>query len=185
MGQNRATYPVRPQLVIATASANACEGVIQPKVCRGLVLGDRAMVSSSRCVICERSVGLGRYWRSNPFSVLVRSALPRSLGIADVDLHTGVDRELDVLGHLLALVPGDRTANLDWERADALGHRIAHGLGAMAVRQLHEHQITTLAFDEGADGGQLLAEDEVSFPVPRYGSVVGLRRSLQDHDDVA
>ncbi len=43
------------------------------------------------------------------------SLLPRCHGllrVTEVDLHTGVDGELDVLGHLLALVPGDRPAKL-------------------------------------------------------------------------
>jgi hypothetical protein len=39
-----------PQPVNATASANAFDGVIHPKVCRGRVLRDRAMASSCRCV---------------------------------------------------------------------------------------------------------------------------------------
>ena len=67
-----------PQAVIATALANACDGVIQPRVCRGRVLSERAMASSSRWVHCERSVDLGRYWRSSP---LVFSLLPRCQGL--------------------------------------------------------------------------------------------------------
>src|SRR5262245_57667464 len=67
-----------PQGVIATALANACDGVIQPRVCRGRVLSERAILSSSRCVHCERSVDLGRYWRSSP---LVFSLLPRCQGL--------------------------------------------------------------------------------------------------------
>src|SRR5262249_18442347 len=67
-----------PQAVIATASANACDGGIHPMVCRGRVLSERAIASSSRCVRCERSDDLGRYWRSSP---LVFSLLPRCHGL--------------------------------------------------------------------------------------------------------
>ena len=43
------TAPVRlrAQAVSSTASANAGDGVIHPGVCRGLVLSEQAMVSSS------------------------------------------------------------------------------------------------------------------------------------------
>jgi hypothetical protein len=67
-----------PQAVIATALANACDGVIQWRVCRGRVLSERAMASSSRWVHCDRSADLGRYWRSSP---LVFSLLPRCQGL--------------------------------------------------------------------------------------------------------
>src|SRR5712692_3689918 len=43
---------LRPQAVVATALANAWDGVIQWRVCRGRVLSERAMVSSSRWVHC-------------------------------------------------------------------------------------------------------------------------------------
>ena len=116
------------------------------------------------------------------------SLLPRChglLGSQKVDLHTGLDGAADVLGHLLALISGYGTAELGRQGQDALGHHLAHLFGTVTVRKLEQDDVAAVAFDEGADGGQLLAEDEVSFPVPRYGSVVGLRRSLQDHDDVA
>src|ERR1700676_1559244 len=50
-----------PQPVNATASANALDGVIHPSVCRGRVLSERAMASSSRWVHWERSADLGKY----------------------------------------------------------------------------------------------------------------------------
>src|SRR5271165_2720738 len=50
-----------PQPVIATALANAFDGVIQPRVCRGRVLRERAIASSSLWVHWERSDDFGKY----------------------------------------------------------------------------------------------------------------------------
>ena len=48
------------------------------------------------------SVPLGKYWRSSPL-VFVRASLPWRFRIAEVDLHSGVDAELGVLGHFFAV----------------------------------------------------------------------------------
>jgi hypothetical protein len=53
--------PVWPQPVIATALANAFDGVIHPRVCRGRVLRERAMASSWRWLWIDRSVFFGKY----------------------------------------------------------------------------------------------------------------------------
>ena len=50
-----------PQPVIATAPLNASDGDIQPSVCRGRPLSDRAMALSCDCVTVDMSVFLGRY----------------------------------------------------------------------------------------------------------------------------
>jgi hypothetical protein len=52
-------------------------------------------------VLAEQAVG-----------VLVGAALPGAAWIAEVDLDAAVDGELGVLGHLSAVVPGQRTAQL-------------------------------------------------------------------------
>lgn len=44
--------------------------------------------------------------------VLSRAALPRTLRIAEVDVDSGVGSETDLLGHLLAPVPGLRPGQL-------------------------------------------------------------------------
>ena len=118
------------------------------------------MASSSRCVAWERSEDLGRYWRSKPLdSVLVAPALPWTLGIAEVDLHTRLDGEADVLGHFLSLIPGDGASQLGREGQDALGHGLAHRLGTVAIGELEQHDVAAVALDEGPDRGHLLAED--------------------------
>src|SRR5229473_4450348 len=46
-----------------------------------------------------------------PIAVLVRRALPRAARITEVDLHAGVEREADVLGHLLAAIRCSRPSS--------------------------------------------------------------------------
>src|SRR5262245_50034527 len=50
-------------------------------------------------------------------SVLVRAALPKALGVAEVDLHVGHDAEALVRGQLGTAVPGERVAQLAREGA--------------------------------------------------------------------
>ena len=61
-----------------------------------VLLGELGHVGVFGKVLAEESVG-----------VFVGAALPWAFGVADVDLDSGVDRELGVLGHLLALIPGE------------------------------------------------------------------------------
>jgi hypothetical protein len=49
---------------------------------------------------------LGEVLAQQAVDVLVGSALPRAVGIAEEHRNAGVDAELGVLGHLRALVPG-------------------------------------------------------------------------------
>ena len=55
----------------------------------------------------------------------------------------------------------------------------------MPVGQREQEHVAAPAFDEGADGGHALAEDEVALPVAGDGAVVDLGRPLADHHHVA
>lgn len=63
----------------------------------GLV--DRAEVDAVREVPAQQAVG-----------VLIAAALPGAVRVAEVDLRAGIDGEVSVLAHLLALIPGQRAA---------------------------------------------------------------------------
>ena len=54
-------------------------------------------VSAFRKVLAQKSVG-----------VLVGAALPRTNGITEVDRGTGGRGDVEMAGHLTALIPGDR-----------------------------------------------------------------------------
>jgi hypothetical protein len=54
---------------------------------------------------------------------------------------------------------------------DALRHGLADHLGAVAVGELEENEVAAVALDEGPDGLNLLAEDQVALPMTRDGTV--------------
>jgi len=56
----------------------------------------------ARLIVPGQVRAFGEVMAQEPIAVLVRRALPRAARIADVDLQAGVEREADVLGHLLA-----------------------------------------------------------------------------------
>jgi hypothetical protein len=62
-------------------------------------LVELAQVGALGQVLAEQAVG-----------VLVGAALPGAARVTELDLDTGVNRELQVLGHLLAVIPGQRAA---------------------------------------------------------------------------
>jgi len=64
-----------------------------------LLLRDGGQVGSSREVLPQQQIG-----------ILVGAALPRTLWIAEVDLHIRRYRELLVLGHLQPTVPWQRAS---------------------------------------------------------------------------
>ncbi len=75
-------------------------------------VGHVAEVRSLREVPPEQAVG-----------VLVASSLPRAVRIAEEDLDARIDGEAAVLGHLPALIPGERSAEGRRQFGDALLRR--------------------------------------------------------------
>ena len=75
----------------------------------------------------------GKYWRNRPFVFSFVPALPRALRVAEVDLDTGGDRELGVLGHLFALVPRQRLPQMGGEALHRGRQCDADGLSGVAV----------------------------------------------------
>ena len=143
-------------------------------------------VSASGEVLAEQAVG-----------VLVGAALPWALRVAEVDLQTGIDPQLGVLGHLRALIPGQRAAQLLGQGEDRVGDRVTHLFGAvpgdrrpvldswLAIvgwREVQQHREPARALHQGADRGVAGPEDQVAFPVARDGSVLSLGGPLADHD---
>ena len=132
---------------------------LQPSVCRGLPLSSAATASSSCWEKRLRSVRLGKYWRSGPLV----SFDPRCQGLRGSQKSSrSLDRELRVLAHLLALVPGKRATRLlgsgpmlrisasrtAWRR-DRRGARRAGGSGS--------------AHHQRRDPGRELAEQQIAF----------------------
>jgi hypothetical protein len=88
----------------------------------GLV--ELAQVGASGEVLAEQPVG-----------VLVAATLPGATRITEVHLDAGVDRELGVLGHFLALIPGQRPAELLGQPGNGSGEGGADLLSFVPIRQ--------------------------------------------------
>ena len=119
----------------ATSCANRSAGVIHPSVLRGRPLSRAATASSCSWETPPRSVRCGKYCRSSP---LVFSLLPRCQGLLGSQKYTCTPLSTvnwTCSADLLALIPGQRAAQLGRQRADALRQRRAHRLGPMAVGQ--------------------------------------------------
>src|SRR3954451_44731 len=115
---------------------------------------------SLREVLAKQAVG-----------VLVRAPLPGALGIAEVDLDPGLDREAPVLRHLRALIPGERAAKLGRQGADALLERLTDLDGAAAIGERDELAVAGLTLDQGRDRAHPSAHQEVALPVAGDRSV--------------
>jgi hypothetical protein len=104
----------------------------------------------------DRSVPFGKYGRS---SVFVGAALPRAVGIAEVDRQPGGFGDRSVQGHLLALVPGQRPAQDLGDVGDLGGHRRGEGGGGAVAGQVSQHtqEIVVLVLN----GHETIAESSV------------------------
>ncbi len=90
----------------------------------------------------DRQVGALRHvLAQEAVRVLVRTALPGTVGVTEVDLDTGVDGEIDVAVHLLALVPGDGPEQLLGQFVDGSAHSGIHLSREATVREVKEHHV--------------------------------------------
>src|SRR5215212_7534152 len=155
---------------------------------REVVRAVEAQVGAFREVLPQQTVG-----------VLVRAALPRAVGVAEVDLNAGLDPQLCVLAHLRPLIPGQRPPQPLGQGGDRAGDGVADRLGAVPgergpvphagaeivarhARQVEQDREPRRAFHQGADGRAAQPQDEVPLPVARHRPVGRLRRALGDHD---
>lgn len=106
-----------------------------------LVPGVEGQVGALRKVLAQEAVG-----------VLAGCALPRASGIAEVDGTAGVDDRADVLGHLLALVPGEGASELIGQ----CGQRFSEGVPSIgstaAGREVQEEHKVTVPCDDHTAG---------------------------------
>ena len=140
------------------------------------------MSSRSCWVWTERSVPLGRYWRTSPFQF---SLVPRCQGECGSQKNTGMlvfDREAGVIGELAALVPGQRAGQLDGQVHHVLGEASGHMVGVFGV-DLDEHAQPGGPLDQGGHvAAPVASHDQVTLPVAGHGPVSGLGWALGDVD---
>jgi hypothetical protein len=116
--------------------------------------------------------------------VLVGAPLPRAAGVAEGDLDTGVDGELEVLGHLPTVIPGQRAAHLLGQLEDSGGQRRSHLVGSHSLGERKQQHLAAGALDQGPDRAGPAAEDQVAFPMAGHGPVSRLGGSLADMEGV-
>src|SRR3954454_20180791 len=103
---NTAYVSCSEELVQSLGRCSPAQGLSRPAV-----EGDRHGCQVLGAVHAE----VGALWKvlaQQPVGVLVRAALPRAVGIAEVDRHASLDPELGVLGHFRSLIPGQRSSQL-------------------------------------------------------------------------
>src|ERR1700677_3632776 len=163
----------------APAECLAWSAVERGGDCFEILCGMSGEVRSFREVLAKQAVG-----------VLVRASLPWALRVTEIHLQPAVDRELSVLCHLGALVPGERATQLLWECDELGGNRITnrsratacerrpvlHSCAAVAGqrRQVKQHGETCAALNQRADRCLVSAQGQVALPVTWDCAVLGL-----------
>src|SRR5215207_1799361 len=104
--RNTAYVSCSEELVQSLGRCSPAQGLSRPAV-----EGDRHGRKVLGAVHAEVSA-LREGLAQQPVAVLVRAALPGAVGIADVDLKTGVDPQAGVRAHLRPLIPGQRSSQL-------------------------------------------------------------------------
>lgn len=93
--------------------------------------------------------------------------------ITEIDLDIGRQRESLVASHFLAPVPGQRFVEFLWQFASVFDQGVGHGSGIFS-RELDQHQVARLTFDECRNLTILAAAQQITFPMPRYMPSNGL-----------
>ena len=85
----------------------------------------------------EAEIGvLGKILPQQAVRVLVAASLPRNVRITEEDVDLAVHAEADMLGHLLALVPGQRASEFPGKLGDLPCQSHAHVFRHTAVGQV-------------------------------------------------
>ena len=103
-----------------------------------------------------------------------------------VDLDAGIDRELPVLAHLLALIIGEGLFDMSWEESQFFGKCFSDGRGTLPISERDDEGISRGPLYQSTDGSLLVfPNDEVAFPVSWNRPVGNLLRTLLDGEHVS
>ena len=127
---------------------------------------------------------LGQELADQPVGVLAGAALPGAVRVAEVHHHAGVDCQLGMARHLLALVVGQGLAH-GFGNAAQLGGEAFQGGGSRRIGQLDQHDQARAALDQNAHRRAIAsALDEVALPVAGESPVAGLGRAHMDAQQI-
>src|SRR3970282_866597 len=87
------------------------------------------------------------------------------MGVAEVDVDSGVDAELDVFTHFGSLIPGERPGEGLGEMLDLSSDSFSYGFRSPVVGKMQQHDEPACAFDQHSDLGSAVsgADDQVAF----------------------
>ena len=105
------------------------------------------------------------------------------MGIAEVDLDIRRQCESLVAGHFLTPVPRQRFVKFVRQLASVFDQGVGDGPSIFA-RELDQHQVARLTFDQRGNLAVVAATQLVTFPVPWYGSIVSRRGPFADGDGI-
>lgn len=85
------------------------------------------------------------------------------MGIAEVDVEVGGQRQELVIGKFFTPVPGERAAEFPWQVLHLARER-GHNAGGVFVLNLGQHHVARAALDQRGDVAVLGTRDQVAFP---------------------
>jgi len=132
-----------------------------------ILRGDEREICSLRKELSEESIG-----------VFICASLPRTLWIAEINLHLRCLAECLMLGHFLSPIVGKALTEFEGKSVESFGKFIT-GLPCFPLGELAEHEVPGRALHERADEG-VPAEDEISFPMTGDGTILNVRRTIMD-----
>lgn len=125
---------------------------------------------------------LGQVLADQAVDVFVAAALPRAVRVAEVNCHPSLLGDFSMPRHLSALVVGHALAHRQ-RHAIERGTEALHRRGRRHVVHLHQHQVATGAFHQGAHcRGVGLVLDQVTLPMVGHQAVFDFRRAQVNAD---
>lgn len=116
--------------------------------------------------------------------VFAGTPLPRAVGIAEVNLHTHVVRQLGMARHILSLVVGQGLAH-GLSNAAQVGRETLQHRGSRRIDQLDQHHQARTAFEQYTHSRAVARPlDEIALPVAGEFPVIGLGRAHMDAQQV-
>ena len=117
-------------------------------------------------------------------SIFVRTPLPGTLRITEVNFDVSVQAEAFMIGELLTTIPSERLVQFSRQLVGLPNECVDYCLCIFA-RHPDQHDKPCMAFHQGRYLAVVAAAQQVTFPVTRYGSVFGFSRSLSDRDRIS
>jgi hypothetical protein len=137
-----------------------------------MVLVNAGQIHAFGEVLTQQSVGL-----------FVGASLPRSARVTKVDFDISTQRETLVIGYFFAPVPGQRLVQLPRTFMRLFNQRADDCLGISALNS-NQHAVARVAFYEGSDLAVIAADQQITFPVSRYRTILYLSGTLTNRNRI-